>query len=258
MEITKIVEPESFPMKPFERIISIFASPGALMENIKNHPKAWLPILLCMIISLASLPLTLRFADIQMQQLSIASIDRYGVDYFNIMSIDDDDGFIQTTINVVTIVSGAVGALLSYPASAVFAALLLFILCKIMRGPAMFQHYFSMYAHVYVITALCGVITMGAYVAFDNMLDILSLAAVFMPGGNTADLMFNILSAINLPTIWVTILIIIGLKAINEWPTGKAVIAGAASFLVSVAITAASLGATFYMIDWFDRVLFTL
>jgi hypothetical protein len=147
-----------------------------------------------------------------------------------------------------------VGAVLSYPIAAVFAALLLFILCKIMRGPAGFQHYFSLYAHVYVISALCAVVSMGAYVAFDNMLDILSLAAVFMPGGNNADMAFNVLSAVNLPTVWTAVLITLGVRAVNGWPLAKAVIAGAVAFAFSVAVTAASLGATFLMFDYMDRI----
>jgi hypothetical protein len=258
MEITKIVEPETFPMKPVERIVSIFVSPGALTANIKTYPKAWVPMLVCILISVASLPFTLRVADIQLQQLSIASIDRYGVDYFSIGAAFDDDGFMQTTINTVTVISTAVGLVVSYPAAAVFAALLLFILCKLMRGPAMFQHYFSLYAHVYVISAICGLVSMAGFVAFGNMLDILSLAAVFMPDGDNANMLFNVLSAINIPAIWTTVLIVIGLKNINEWPAEKALIAGTAAFLFSVAFTAASLGASFYMIDWFDSVLFTL
>jgi hypothetical protein len=122
-----------------------------------------------------------------------------------------------------------------------------------MRGPAGFQHYFSLYAHITVISALCAVATLGAFVAFDNMLDILSLAAVFMPGGNNASWVFNTLSAINIPAVWTSVLLVIGLKAINEWPLSKAAVAGVIAFLFTVAVTAASLGATFFMFDYLDR-----
>jgi hypothetical protein len=184
------------------------------------------------------------------------SLERFGFDYTHIGADFDDDGLLQTAYDTITIISAGVGAVIAYPISAVFSALFLFILCKIMRGPAGFQPYFSMYAHLCIITALCGVITMWACVVFDNLLDILSLAAVFMPEGNYTNMTYNFLSAVNLPAIWTTVLLIIGLKSINEWSAAKAALAGGIAFVCSVSFAAASLGAVFFMYDWLDTLIF--
>jgi hypothetical protein len=256
MEIIRVVAPETVKMKLFERLISLFASPGKLMANLKQYPVAWATLAICMAISLASLPLTLRFADIQTRELSIASIDRYGVDYFNLVVYDfDDDEFVQTVTATVTRVTAGITALITYPLAAFFSTLGLFILAKIARGPGKFQQYFAMYAHLCLITALGAAITAYACVTFDNTLDVTSLAAVFMPNGNYASLTYNMLSSITLPLVWVTVLSIIGLKVFNEWSMNKAITVGSVAFVLIVGFRAAILGATFFAIDWLDGFL---
>jgi hypothetical protein len=243
-----------------DRMVSLFVSPGKLMENIKAYPKAWLPLLVCILISLASLPLTIGFAEIQTQEFSIISIERYGVDYFALgaaADFDDEDDA-QATYQRTVGYAAVLTAFISYPLLAALSALMLFILCKIMRGQGTYQQYFSLFAHVYIITAVCAAVTMGACIAFDNSLDILSLAAVFMPQGNITDSTYNLLYVISLPRIWMFALIFIALRYINEWSAAKSAVGGGIAFVSSVLVNALYLNSTFVLMDFSHNMLSNL
>jgi hypothetical protein len=238
-----------------ERLSGLFFSPGVLMQNIKLYPKAWVPLLVCICISLASLPLIFRHSEIQQTEMSILCIEHFGVDYVNLGATLDDDGNIVSNLDGFLRFSTVLQALIAYPIYAFFAALALLILCKIMRSTGTLSHYFSLCAHVYIISAVCNVVIMGAAVAFDNALNILSLAAVVMPNGNLFNLGFCILSAINLPAIWTMALVTLGIKTINEWSATKAVIAGVVTFFAVVLTTAGILYSAYVSFSWAHQVL---
>jgi hypothetical protein len=252
-------ETETTRMKPLNRLMSIFVSPVELMKNIKVYPAVLVPLILCVLISLATLPLLMRYSDIQTRALSLISLERYGVDYFNILTAVDEDETIvaQTTVDTITLATNIVTAVLTPALYSFFAALGLFILTKIARGKVQLKQYFSMYVHLYVITAI-GILVMTALgVALNTTLDVTSLAAAFMPLGNITMLVFNVLSSISLFNVWVTVLTVIGVRVINDFTWKRAVIIVFAAFAFSVAFSAVSMSATFFTFDMLSGIDFS-
>ena len=240
-------------MKPVTRVVSLFVSPKALMENIREYPAVLVPLIICALLAFAGLPLTNKLVDIQQRTFSNISIERYGVDYFNYTPFDED-GDLAQTISAVTQITTVAMLLISYPLNAFFSALGLFIITKIARGTCKLGQYFSMYTHVFIISALGGLLASFLMVTFDTILDSTSLAAVFMPLGDQSMPVFNILSSVTVFNVWITALTVIGVKAVNGFSTVRASVVCITGFVISVAIAVASLSATFIMYDFMSKV----
>jgi hypothetical protein len=249
---------DTIKLNLIDRILDLFASPAELMRNIRACPAVFAPFCMCVLISLAQLPLTEKYAEIQRRWLSNVSIERYGVDYFNLAaaSEDDEDGAAET-VSLITRASTAASAVITYPLSAFLSALGLFILTKAARGKeTRLVQYFSMYMHLFIIAAAGAALTSFICVSLDTALNVASLAAVFMPLGDVTSVAYNILSSVTVFNIWITVLTVIGVRSINDFSWLKSVIIGAAGYAVSVAINAATLSLTFYAFDFLDNFSF--
>jgi len=244
-------------MKPLERILSLFVTPAQLMKNIKAHPSSLVPFLVCAAIGLASVQLAIKYSEIQTRRLSYASIERYGVDVFNLIAVDDEDDEAPQQISLITRAATVGGAAVSYPVAAFLSAAGLYVLTKIARGKELrFGQYFSMYMHLMIIIAAGDAAAAALGVALDTSLNAASLAAVFMPLGGNSSTAYNILSSVTVFNVWITILSIIGIKIINDFSRLKSIIVGAFAFAFSVAVSAVSLGMSFIMFDILDRFRF--
>lgn len=253
-DITRVVEPEIKKMNPLDRLISLFISPVALMKNIKLYPVILVPLLIVTLLALGMLPFMGRYTEIQTRIFSNVSLERYGMDYFNLTPVDEEEETAQT-VSTITNITTTATLLVSYPISAFFAALGLLILTKIARGQAKLGQYFSLYLHLFILSAIGAIITTSMSVMLDSTLDITSLAAIFMPLGNITMLVYNLFSSITVFNVWVAVLVIIGVKVINECSTVKAVIIGLISYLFSVAISTATLSMTFLSFDIMNGLL---
>ena len=250
-ELTRMVEPEVIKMGVVQRAISIFAAPEALMRNVKAYPVILVPFLLSVIIGFIAFIPSQAVQDITTQEMSIISIERYGVDLFNFSALADEYGDIDTgnVLDVLTMVTAGASIIIMPFLISFIAALVLFILSKIARGQSRFGQLFSMYMHVYVIMALGGLAVSFLISMTGRFLDVTSLAAVVMPNGRIDMFSFNLLSGISVFNIWATVITFIGLKIINEFSAIKAGVIAVIALLLSISITAAIMTSTWWLMD---------
>jgi len=251
-EITRVVEPEALKMPIVPRILGIFTSPGEVFQNIKVHPVILPPLLVAIIIGLITAPFGAQMTSITNQELSHISIERYGFDAFGFATLVDEYGEspLDALMDTLGVASFVLSAVFTPLLSAAIAAVGLFVLSKIARGTAKIGQLFSMYLHVYVVTALGGLIATVIMMSTGNFLDLTSLAAVLMPHGRIDMVSFNILSAISIFSIWVTILTYIGVKILNEFSAVKAGVIAGIAFLTNIAVYTVMLMFTWWMMDF--------
>ena len=250
IQITQAVEIQEVNRLNFAaRILSLFMSPGKLMANIRAYPLILQPLAMVILISILSLPIATQYVEIVSEQLSILSIEHFGVDYFDMLNIAQDTAAmpdaVLTAANVISVISVVAGVIIMM----LLSTLGLFIIAKIAKSPQTFTHYFSMFAHLSILSTLgvLAVATIG--VAIDTWVDVTSLAAILMPGGDVTQMLYNVLASINLFGLWVAILVIIGLKELNEWTYTRAIVAGTIFYALSVAISAVIMWWSFAMLN---------
>lgn len=249
-ELTRVVEPEVHKMGAVQRIINLFVSPSELMQNIKVYPVILIPLIVSMAIGLISVPLTSQIMPIVQQELSIISIDRYGIDLMNLGAQGDIYGdFNVEEMDTFLMISSVIGAIITPLIISFILALGMLVLSKIARGDATFGQLLSMYMHIYIIIILGELIVSGLMVTTGNFLNMTSLAAVFMPQGNIAMVSFNVLSSISIFTVWVAVLTFIGVKILNQFGNIKAGILAGIAFFVGMAFQVGSLMANIIIWD---------
>ena len=232
-ELTRMIEPEVQKMGIIQRITSIFVSPGELMRNIKAHPVVWAPLILSIVIGLASLPISLQFAEVMQHEINNLLIELYNIDPAAALAAADEYGAIdEGTVNAASIVGAGAGVVFLTPLLGFIASLGLWILSKIAKGASTLGQMFSMYLHLYVLMTVGSLIATFLMATTGRLMDMTSLAALLMPGGNISMLSFNILTYINIFTIWVNVLAFMGIKTINEFSSVKAGVITGIAFLV--------------------------
>ena len=252
-QITRVVEPEIIKMGMFQRLSSIFVSPGELMQNIKTYPIISVPLIASIIIGLISVPIMQQVAEMLNQQLSIISIERFGVDLLDIGGVDEyGDAAVTAVMDAVMIVGFAVSALLGPLIAGAIYAVSFWIMCKIAKGTATLAQLFSMSLHIYVLYIIGSIIASSLMVLTGNFLDMTSLAAVVMPGGNISMIEFNILSSVSIFTVWTAVLYYIGVKTLNDFSNFKA---GVIAFIAFAANTAVLTGSMMLPIIMWDRLM---
>ena len=250
-ELTRMVEPEIIKMGVIKRIICLFAAPGELMANIKAYPIAGVPILLCILLSIASIPFSAGLAAITTREMNNIFLEEFGIQLPDLTAVDEFGEVITAPgTEIFAIITGMLGAFLATPLLIFVGALLLLVLSKIFKGIATLGQMFSMYAHIYVISSLGALLATALMVMTDQFLDVTSLAALIMPNGAMNDPVFLLLTYISIFTIWTNILTFIGLKTLNEFDTTKAAIATGISFTLGAAFTVIMGMATFWFLNF--------
>ncbi|MCL1976344.1 MAG: YIP1 family protein [Firmicutes bacterium] len=247
-EIFTIVEDEVQKMSFIQRLVSLFTAPVKLMQNIKYYPKIAAALLLCMGLSLLTLPFVSKITEITTNMMSEIMLIRYGQDFISFME-STQAAANNPQLSAITTASTTLVLLLSYPLMCVIKTLILFIITKIAKGMATFKQYASMYAHILLIAVLGSIITTSIMAAMGTLLDVSSLAAVFMPSGNFSMIPYNLLASISLFTVLEIILAGIGVKEINGFTNRKAIIVVSIIFILSVAFTTIMAGSSVYMMD---------
>jgi hypothetical protein len=241
-------------MRFADRFLSLFVTPAALMDNIRLYPVALAPLAVSLALAILTVPLMQSYTAINNRWLSNISIERYGTDLFAIADADDEDE-LDESLDVATQTAAIASTLVGYPVGAFFSALGLYILTKIARGRELrLGQYFSMYAHLGVITAVGSAVTMSLCVRLDTPLDVTSLAAVFMPLGDITMPAFNILSAVTVFGVWITALSVVGIRHINGFSYFKSAVLGVIAFAFSTGLAVLSAGMTFWMFDILDNL----
>jgi len=247
-EIFTIVEDEVQKMGFLERLASIFIAPVKLMQNIKSYPVIASMLFLVMGLSLFTTPFIGRITEITTNKMSEIMLIRYGQDFLSF--IESTQSATQATASsATTIITAALAMLIIYPIMCFLKALVLFIITKIARGEAKYRQYASLYAHVLIISVIGTLLTTPIMVAMGTLLDVSSLAAVFMPNGDFSMLSFNILSSITLFSFLEIILVGIGVKVLNGFSNTRAIVSVALMFTLTVLFTAVMSGVSVYMMD---------
>jgi len=158
-------------------------------------------------------------------------------------------------VDIVATVGLGFGMIVGPLFAALIGAVLLIVVSKILRGSSRIGQWFSAYMHIYVITAIGGFVTYALIAATGNFLDMTSLAALLMPGGNVSMPMFNALSAVTIFSVWNTVLVYIAAKELNDFPAWKAGVVGLLNFVFGIGIYVATFAFTFIMWDFSARAL---
>ena len=239
-----------------QRIIKLFVSPIELMHSIKISPVVWQPLLLALALGLSVIPFSDQLMNIASRELTNWSIERHGVDLVGQpiqTDIYGDDA--DNATDVFAVVTFVVSSFLSPLAGSFFATLLLWLISKIAKGKASFGQLFSMYMHIWIIRLVGTFVVSGLIVATDNFLDLTSLAAVFMPQGNSSMIAFNVLSSISIFSVWFAILAFLGIKVINEFSNIKAGIIAAIVFSLDIALFVGLSIFPYIMLDLYAQTL---
>ena len=253
-EMVVAVEDETAKMGFFTRIISIFASPVALMKNIRHYPVIGPVLLLVMALSLLTIPTLAKITEITQSELSAVSLERYGYDITALTQAGADEETAQS-VQVYTTVVSVVTLIVTYPIMILLYAIGLTVLTKIARGKATFAQYFSMFTHTKLIIAVLAVFTAFMMVNLGSVLDVTSLAAAFMPRGNMTNLTFCFLMSVNLAGVWEAALTAVGVREFNGFSATKSVVIAVIVFAVSVAINGFLMGSSFIFLDIADNAL---
>ena len=201
-ELTRMIEPEIQKIKVFQRIAAIFLSPGELMKNVKSYPIIGVPIALCIVLNVLFIPINLQLTEL-MGLAGQMPIDEYG---------DTFQGIAEITLIVTAIGQALVGPLFI----GALAAVILWVLSKIVGGKASFSQILSMSMHILVLSYVGSLISGSLMVSTGSLTDMTSLAALIMPHGDMSMPMFNLLSSISVFSVWATILTFLGIKIIND------------------------------------------
>lgn len=250
-ELTRMIEPEVLKMGIGQRVVSIFASPGELMRNIKVYPVILVPFLMIILLSVISIPISLQIGDLVTNELSIISIERYGIDIMDLGAFDvyGDLDDMASLMDAVAVVGAVIGAIVGPLIICALSAFGFWVFSKIFRGKATFTQLFSMYTHVYVIMTVGTILVSWLMISTDRLLDMTSLAAVLMPDGNISMLSFNALSAISIFSLWSSALTYLGLKILNDFAGYKAAIITVFAFLFYMAVHIIIYMSTFLLWD---------
>ena len=219
------------------------------MLNIKAYPVIGIPFLLTIIISFASIPISLEVGDLSMQEMSRISIEMYGMDLTGFTALQELDvyGDEESAVAPVVLVTAMAGAVAFPLIGAFFSALGLWILTKIFRGEAKLAHYFSLYIHIWVLSSIGTLISSWLMVNTGRFLDLTSLAAVLMPEGDISMPVFNILTTISIFGIWTSVLVFLGVKYINSFSAVKAFIITIIAYAAASALGVGIIMSTFIL-----------
>ena len=255
--VREVLPPKEKKMNVLVRFGSLIGSPGKLFLNISLYRSYWPAIILCALITLISVPFMSQYTKITLDAESRMSIERYGVDIFGSVTNSSTAAgqAVQSAVNVITPIVSTVSALVQAVIEAALLALILIVCGKMMKLPANYNTYFSIYLHIAVISAIGYVLTVVLGILNDTNVGLLSLASVLMPGGNATQPLFTVLSAVSLPALWTWILAWVGIRAVNGCSWGKALI----PVLVVIALLMLFyVGTAYFTVSTYDRLYNTL
>ncbi|MDR0570100.1 MAG: YIP1 family protein [Clostridiales Family XIII bacterium] len=244
-EMLRVIEDETPKMGFFKRLVSIFAAPAELARNIRIHPSIGPALLSALAVSLLTLPFMGKLTALTLEKTSEIMLTRYGQDFLN---------FTESTqaaqgSAVIAALGSAVSILIVYPIVCFLQAFALFLVGKIAKGQAKYAQYASVCAHALVITAVGGVISSAVMASVGTLLDVTSLAAVFMPNGDFSMFSYNLLAAVGIFGIWGYIVIALGVKEINGFTAARAAVVTGVTFLLAMLVTAATSSASIMFTD---------
>jgi hypothetical protein len=184
------------------RLLLAFVSPGEMARVVAAHPR-WLGALLVCLV-LVGLATWLLPAELFAEAQRRAALQR-GVDFPPLTERA------LRTFHAFAVVGGTVGfALFSFILSGLYSLIFAFVL----GDEGRFTQYLAVFAHASIIPALLSLPLVPLRIATGDVQFNLSLAsfAFFLPGGY----LFNVLRMMDLTQIWSTLVVALGVRAIDR------------------------------------------
>lgn len=228
------------PMNFFQRLAKVFVAPSEVLQNIKGNPKFTLPFLYVFVISAITSILQRPLIQLQQEELQNLYIERYGIDIFSTSQ--------KGLLSADSILLNIFGIFLTLWITWLIGSLFLFILSKLFRGSASYKQLLSLEIHAGMLTSTLALIITPICLLLDSPATMFSLSILY-PGGNITSLLYNILSAITLFSVWAAIFKGMGLYILNGFSKIKGYLISAFVYIIAILFTAVSAGMSFWIFD---------
>ncbi len=223
------------PMGVFTSITALFFSPIKLMENLKKNPRLGAPFLFFLVAGLVMGFLAVPYSEITMVGQQQIILERYGREYYDFMqsamSMSQQMG--GGAGAAITTISGALGGVVGIATMAFIVATLYFLVAKIAKSSITYKQTCSAFLYIFMIQAIGNALSILMSVLLYTPLNVFTLA-MLMPDGNLLNPTFNILSAIGIFPIWMSILIFIALMKVGELSKTKAGVIAVLGYVIMV------------------------
>ena len=237
------------PMKWQTRIANLFVSPSKCMESLKVSPKWKAAFIICVVLTMISMPTALSYAQITHARLAEVSEFYFGFDYTARVLGEDaptsllTDGAIGQTVSFfVRVLLLLIGPLL--------AAAVLYLMTKIAGGTGQFDQYYAMfmYLQIFVVIGAMTAATLGVYL--EHWHDFTALSAFVMPDGDVTMFNFNIFASITVFGTWAGVLAGVGVKIMNTFNREKVLLITGLFYVLSVLFSASMMWLYFAAMRW--------
>lgn len=218
---------EAGPSPLPRRLLDTFFSPGRMAREVAEHPRWVAPLLLCMTLIALSTWLTPPELFAEMQRR--AALERGA----EVLPMTDR---MLRTIHVASTVGGAIAfGVMSFVLSGLYTTIFAFVL----GDEGRFKQYLGMFAHAAFIPALISVPLVPLRVAAGDAQFSLNLAsfAFFLEGGY----LLNVLRLMDLTQIWSSLVVALGVRAIDP----RRSFGSAAAILIGIQLCVALVVARF-------------
>jgi hypothetical protein len=184
------------------RLVTVFFSPGRLMEQLAERPKWIGAMLACALV--VGISMVLIPAEIFMEANRQAALER-GVEF---------PALSERAIQAMRIVIPSMAVVTTMLFSAIFAGVYTIIFAFILGDEGRYAQYLAVVTHAWFIAVTVGLLLTPLRISTGNAQFTLNLAsfAFFLPEGY----FLNVLQALDLTQIWSTLVIAQGVHAIDS------------------------------------------
>lgn len=215
------------PAAPYplsRRVVDTFVSPGRLFEYFREHTPWVGPLLITIVIGVATVLLVPAELIVQQAEEAFRESGQGAAAAPDL-----------STMGLMGKLFGAAAVVIGQPILAFLAAaILLLVFTTILSGEARYQQYLTITTHVLLITALGGLITLPLMILSGNLELQLSLS-LLTPFLDPESILFRILRGLNIFTLWALVVSALGVSIINRrpsWGTASAILLGVYLVLV--------------------------
>jgi len=228
------------PMNIFQKVIKVFVAPSEVLQDIKGNPRILLPFIYVLVITALTTILQKPMIELQQQEISYLSLERYGVDMLSL----SEKGLVKNQSFWVSIFSIPITIWVGWLISSLF----LLILSKIFKGKSTYKQLLSLVIHTGVLTSTLFLIATPIDLLLGRSSTVFSLSILY-PGGNMTSFLYNVLSAMTLFSIWAVIFQGMGLYILNEFTKKKGYITATLIYIGKILFAAGAASMTFWMFD---------
>ncbi|NLL70544.1 MAG: YIP1 family protein [Epulopiscium sp.] len=228
------------PMNLFQKIIKIFVAPNEVLQDIKESPRILIPFFYVFVITILTTILQKPMIELQQQEISYLSLERYGVDMLSLSG----KGLTNNQSFWISLFSIPVGVWLGWLISSV----ILLMVSKILKGKSTYKQLLSLVIHTAMLTSTLVLIVTPIDLFLGRSSTVFSLAVLY-PGGNMTSFVYNLLSVMTLFSIWAVIFQGMGLYILNEFSKKKGYITAIFLYIGKILFAAGAASMTFWMFD---------